>query len=157
MSELPVQSEPISEADRLRQEITDLINSGIVEVAARNPNVLEYMRHWEGRAETAEAALAASDARIAELEAEVERLRAGPKVRLLEWRNAPRAMADMQCEGIAAVGNNYVLTKLWHEQRGAEWCCLGYMYPTLEAAKAAAQADYEARILSALEAAMRGS
>ena len=76
MSELPVKSEPISEFDRLRQEITDLINSGIVEVAARNPNVLEYMRHWEGRAETAEAALAASAARIAELEAEVERLRA---------------------------------------------------------------------------------
>ena len=76
MSELPVKSEPISEFDRLLQEMTDLINSGIVEVAARNPNVLEYMRHWEGRAETAEAALAASDARIAELEAEVERLRA---------------------------------------------------------------------------------
>ena len=74
MSELPVKSEPISEFDRLLQEMTDLINSGIVEVAARNPNVLEYMRHWEGRAETAEAALAASDARIAELEAEVERL-----------------------------------------------------------------------------------
>lgn len=62
MSELPVESEPISEVDRLRQEITDLINSGIVEVAVRNPNVLEYMRHWEGKAEKAEA--------------EVERLRA---------------------------------------------------------------------------------
>lgn len=72
------------------------------------------------------------------------------RVKELEWHNAPEAMADMQCEGIAAVGNNYVLTKLWHEQRGAEWCCLGYMYPTLEAAKSAAQADYEARILSAL-------
>lgn len=62
MSELPVENEPISEVDRLRQEITDLINSGVGEVAARNPNVLEYMRHWEGRAEKAEA--------------EVERLRA---------------------------------------------------------------------------------
>lgn len=62
MSELPVESEPISEVDRLRQEITNLINSGIVEVAVRNPNVHEYMRHWEGRAEKAEA--------------EVERLRA---------------------------------------------------------------------------------
>lgn len=44
-----------AEVERLRQEITDLINLGIVEVAVRNPNVLEYMRHWEGRAEKAEA------------------------------------------------------------------------------------------------------
>ena len=31
--------------------------SGIIEVAVRNPNVMEYMRHWEGRAEAAEVAL----------------------------------------------------------------------------------------------------
>lgn len=31
---------------------------GIVEVAVRNPNVMEYMKHWEGRTEAAEAKLA---------------------------------------------------------------------------------------------------
>lgn len=72
MTELPIESGPINEVDRLRQEIADLISSGIVEIAARNPNVLEYMRHWEGRAEKAEAALAATDTRIAELEAELK-------------------------------------------------------------------------------------
>jgi hypothetical protein len=29
--------------------------AGIIEVAVRNPNVMEYMRHWEDRAEKAEA------------------------------------------------------------------------------------------------------
>ena len=45
-------------ADRIEEleaEIETLTTAGIVEVAARNPNVLEYMKHWEGRAEAAEA------------------------------------------------------------------------------------------------------
>jgi hypothetical protein len=32
-----------------------LTSAGIVEIAARNPSVMEYMRHWEARAEKAEA------------------------------------------------------------------------------------------------------
>lgn len=104
----------------------------------------------EHRVRIARALLAYGQSRAEAVEAEVEKLRAGPKVKPLEWRDAPGAMADMQCKGIASVGNNYVLTKLWNGQRGAEWCCLGDMYPTIDAAKAAAQADYEARIMSAL-------
>lgn len=50
------------ECKALRAEIETLTKSGIIEVAVRNPNVMEYMRHWEGRAEKAEA-------RVAELEA----------------------------------------------------------------------------------------
>jgi hypothetical protein len=41
----------------LREECAMLTRGGIIEVAVRNPNVAEYMRHWEGRAEKAEAAL----------------------------------------------------------------------------------------------------
>ncbi len=42
---------------RLREEVRTLTTCGIVEVSVRNPSVLDYMRHWEGRAEAAEAAL----------------------------------------------------------------------------------------------------
>lgn len=48
-------------ADRIEEleaELHLMKTSGIVEVAVRNPSVMEYMQHWEGRAETAEAKLA---------------------------------------------------------------------------------------------------
>ena len=48
-------------ADRIEEleaELHLMKTSGIIEVAVRNPNVMEYMRHWEGRAEAAEAMLA---------------------------------------------------------------------------------------------------
>lgn len=32
-----------------------LANGGVIEVAIRNPSVSDYMKHWEGRAEAAEA------------------------------------------------------------------------------------------------------
>lgn len=44
-------------AGELEAELHLLKTSGIIEVAVRNPNVMEYMRHWEGRAEAAEVAL----------------------------------------------------------------------------------------------------
>ena len=47
-----------SRIEELEDENDLLKTSGIAEVAARNPNVMEYMRHWEGRAEAAEAKLA---------------------------------------------------------------------------------------------------
>jgi hypothetical protein len=50
-------AEPISEVDKLREELRFLRTCGIIEIAARNANVAEYMRHWEMRAEKAEAAL----------------------------------------------------------------------------------------------------
>lgn len=45
-------------AEELEAENNLLKTSGIIEVAVRNPSVMEYMQHWEGRAETAEAKLA---------------------------------------------------------------------------------------------------
>jgi hypothetical protein len=47
--------------EELEAENHLLKTSGIVEVAVRNPRVMEYMQHWEGRAETAEAKLAQQD------------------------------------------------------------------------------------------------
>jgi hypothetical protein len=41
--------------DDLRREIEQWKTWGIIEIAVRNPNVMEYMRHWEGRALKAEA------------------------------------------------------------------------------------------------------
>jgi len=72
------------------------------------------------------------------------------RVKELEWYNGPGAMADIQFEGVATVGNNYLVTRLSHPQHGDEWYVLDRLYPSLTAAKAAAQADYEARIMSAL-------
>lgn len=46
------------ERDGLRHDNDMLTRGGIIEVAVRNPSVADYMTHWEGRAETAEAALA---------------------------------------------------------------------------------------------------
>ena len=42
----------------LGREIQTLTTAGIIEVAVRNPSVMDYMKHWEGRAEAAEAKLA---------------------------------------------------------------------------------------------------
>jgi len=41
--------------ERLLQEVEHYNKSGIVEIAVRNPSVADYMAHWEGRAEKAEA------------------------------------------------------------------------------------------------------
>ena len=91
------------EIERLEAELDHFKSSGIIEVAVRNPNVSEYMKHWEGRAEKAEAerdqlreavdaalrvaclpfgifqspmdAVSEAEKRIAELEAERDKLR----------------------------------------------------------------------------------
>ncbi len=44
--------------EELEAENQILKTSGIAEVAVRNSSVMEYMQHWEGRAERAEAKLA---------------------------------------------------------------------------------------------------
>lgn len=44
--------------EELEAENHLLRTSGIAEVAVRNPSVMEYMQHWEGRALDAEAKLA---------------------------------------------------------------------------------------------------
>ena len=51
---------PFEAADRIEEleaELHLMKTAGIVEVAIRNPNVSEYMAHWERRAEGAEAKL----------------------------------------------------------------------------------------------------
>lgn len=57
------------EIARLTAEVERLTKGSICEVAATNPSVMEYMRHWEGRAEKAETELEAE-------RAENQRLRA---------------------------------------------------------------------------------
>ena len=57
-----------AEIERLGRELEHFTKSGIVEVSIRNPSVADYMRHWEGRVETAESALTAAQARIAATE-----------------------------------------------------------------------------------------
>lgn len=49
----------------LEAELHTMKTAGVIEVAVRNPSVSEYMAHWEGRTEKAEA-------RIADLEASLE-------------------------------------------------------------------------------------
>ena len=50
------------------------------------------------------------------------------------------------------MGKYYSCMRMFHGQKGSGWeCDEGDWHPTIEAAKAAAQADYEARILAALE------
>lgn len=44
--------------EELKAENHLLKTAGVIEVAVRNPNVAEYIRHWEARAEAAEAKLA---------------------------------------------------------------------------------------------------
>ena len=67
-------SERLVEMGAERETLT---TSSIIEVAVRNPSVMEYMKHWEARAEAAEAALATARADavlIAELVRKVEAL-----------------------------------------------------------------------------------
>ena len=48
-------------ADRIEEleaELHTMKTAGVIEVAIRNPNVSEYITHWERRAEGAEAKLA---------------------------------------------------------------------------------------------------
>lgn len=52
------QQEAADRIEEMEAENNLLKTSGIIEVAVRNPSVMEYMQHWEGRAEAAEAKLA---------------------------------------------------------------------------------------------------
>ena len=52
--------------DALQADREILHKAGIVEIAARNPNVMEYIKHWEARAEAAEAQLTVLKAELEE-------------------------------------------------------------------------------------------
>ena len=59
LPEVPAKLEPAeARIKMLEAELHMMKTSGIIEVAVRNPSVSEYMNHWEGRAEAAEAKLA---------------------------------------------------------------------------------------------------
>ena len=53
-----------AECDQLRAKAERLKTCGIAELAAVNSSVLEYCKHWEARAERAEAELAKERARL---------------------------------------------------------------------------------------------
>lgn len=69
-------AEPVSRLEQLERENADFRTWGIIEIATRNPNVAEYMTHWEARAEKAEAENEALRARLQTVEAETRELRA---------------------------------------------------------------------------------
>lgn len=53
---------------KFAEELEHFKSSGIIEVAVRNPNVRDYMEHWEDRATKAEGELETARAEYAELE-----------------------------------------------------------------------------------------
>lgn len=73
----------VAQRDALQAENNALTTCGIAEVAAHSPSVMDYMKHWEGRAEKAEA--------------QVDALTAGRVKPLAE------AMQDLLREGRGAV------------------------------------------------------
>lgn len=48
--------------------------SGVAEIAAINPNVMDDMRHWEGRAKRAEKANRALQSKVTKQRSEIARL-----------------------------------------------------------------------------------
>lgn len=70
-------------------------------------------------------------------------------VKALEWHETPLSEGT-RFEGVASVGSNYAVYALWHGQRGKLWWIEDASFADLDEAKAAAQSDFNARILSAL-------
>lgn len=103
--EEPVAAEPVSELDQLREEVAFLKSCGIIELAVRNPNVADYMKHWEGRAEKAEAALIEVDRLGLIIEAGVRWSdpQNSPQIELLFRMPALREAAARRREAIQAI------------------------------------------------------
>lgn len=57
-------------AEPLREQLEQWTQWGIVEVSIRNPQVAEYVKHWEGRTEKSEAENVELRERVKELERE---------------------------------------------------------------------------------------
>jgi hypothetical protein len=148
--------------DRLRSELRALASPALREAAAPSEEPVGYLfefcysheHDWwsdplySGRLPKAEDVrnvrpLFASPA-VAPVAVSVE-------VKLLEWFETPLS-GGMRFEGVAPVGRNYVIQALWHGQYGKLWWTDAddCSFPSLDAAKAAAQADFNARILSSI-------
>ena len=74
MSDLPAQAEPKTALEVFREEVELLTTCGIIELAARNPRVMEYLSSNDAeiealrtRAESAEALLAEAAIRLGSL------------------------------------------------------------------------------------------
>jgi hypothetical protein len=75
-----------------------------------------------------------------------------PRVKALEWQPYPGKMGESGARFIAytPIGSQYIVTMLG--LRGERWLTsIGSSHDDLAKAKAAAQADFERRIISALE------
>lgn len=75
-----------------------------------------------------------------------------PRVRKLEWQPYPGEMGENGARFVAypSIGHQYIVTLLG--KPGDRWLTsIGSSHDDLDGAKAAAQADYTARILAALE------
>ena len=86
---------------------------GIIEVAVRNQNVAEYMAHWEGRAEKAEAALKALA-----LESESEPTKEQLRLQVEAARSLINAAVEMMTTD--QVGN-WTGVRSWLEQDATEY------------------------------------
>ena len=74
-------SSALARIEELEAELHLMKTSGIVEVAVRNPSVMEYMRHWEGRAERAEAKLAKAVEALEEIMGDGDAMGCNPQLK----------------------------------------------------------------------------
>lgn len=70
----PAAATPPTRLEQLEREVADFRSWGIIEVAIRNPNVAEYMEHWEGRTLKAEAEIARLSSELSACREQVESL-----------------------------------------------------------------------------------
>lgn len=80
-------------------EMERLTTSGIIEVAVRNPNVRDYMDHWEQRAEAAETEVMRLNKKCGYWEAEVARLNAECAHWMSKWGRAQDRIATLESRG----------------------------------------------------------
>lgn len=85
--------EPSSPERRIAEELELMKTAGIIEIAVRNPNVADYMRHWEARATALETANAALTARLAALEGFITEF-AAAKIEALRFPGVIRSPED---------------------------------------------------------------
>ena len=81
------------EIDRLTAEVERLTTSGIAEVAAHNPSVMDWMKHWEDRTLKAEA-------EVERLKAALETIANGPRD---ADKTYPELFIEVRCEARAAL------------------------------------------------------
>ena len=75
----------------------------------------------------------------------------GVRVKELEWSETQSEIPNHAWQAWTGFGR-WVITLRFKSMNFAEYWLFSLGFPTLESAKAAAQADYEARILAALSA-----